>query len=148
MNSDGMTVVRTPLPREFDQVHGERRRMVNPALDVYSRAPLVMPAVCCVSHCGREATQGAFCDDCFSTYETYNRIWATEDARRADVSRQARKAAGWRFFNGFVFFASVELLVGYCIESPLIWQTFALGVGCALVAGLGNAIVGGKAGAA
>ncbi len=142
MNSDGLTVVRTPLPRELNQAHGERRGMMNPALDIYSTAAPVQPTVCCVSHCGRQAEQGAFCRDCFAQYETYNAWWAAQEASRV------RRAACWRFVNGLLFFARVELLVGYCIQSPRIWQTFALGAGCALVVALGNALLGGVKGGA
>jgi hypothetical protein len=150
MNSDRLSVVsRTALPREFDQGHGGRRPMANRALRIYSQAPLAVPTTCCVEHCGRAATRGAFCDDCFTQYEMYNRLWAAEEAKAASGERRALVAGGWRFVNGFAFFGSIELLVGYCIKTPLIWQSFALGAGCALVVALGNALIGGgKAGAA
>lgn len=134
---------RTSLPREFTHTTGERRRMVNPALGTYARGPLVMPTICCVSGCGHAATNGAWCRGCFLQYAALNEEWEREAVKLASEEHQARKARLWRFVNGFLFFACFELLVGYCIDSPRIWQSFALVLGCAFVIALGNALLGG-----
>jgi hypothetical protein len=137
---------RHALPREFDQASQAQRPMVNPALGVYSRAPLEEPTKCCVQFCGRAAVEGAFCWECYQQYEAYNRLWARQAARRNDPRRQARRAWYRRFAGGFMILASLELLIGYCIHAPVIWQSIALGFAWSVLIGAINASFGTKRG--
>lgn len=133
------------LPREFDQGSQGQRPMVNRALRIYDSGRRAVAATCCVEHCGNAATHGAWCEACFEEYTALNEIWAREQLKKTDPAHLARVAQRWRFVNGFAFFFSLELLIGYCIETPRIWQSFALCVGAAmLVAGI-NTIFGGGA---
>jgi hypothetical protein len=100
--------------------------------------------VCCVEHCGNAATHGAWCACCFEEYTALNEMWAHDQLKRTDPARLARKAAAWRFFNGFVVMGAAEFLIAYAIEAPCMWQTFAVGAAwAALIAGM-NVTIGGK----
>lgn len=134
---------RTALPREYDQGTGERRRMVNPALDICSHAPLKLLTVCCVQHCGRAASCGTFCVACFEEYSALNEMWAAKAARKADPAYRVRRAAFWRFINSFMVMMAFELLLGYCLNVLDVWQIWALSIGWALIVAVVAAFFGG-----
>lgn len=118
--SDQLSVVRP----------GQKPLIVNP----YATQAPAKPVMCCVAQCGRVATAGTFCDECFAQYETITR-W--------EERALERKARRWRFVNGFLLFAGCELVVGCCIQMLAIWQACVLYVVSAAVFGLGYAIYGG-----